>query len=457
MNENTGSSSSQQIKTNVHRRLLETIDLTEARRMPREQLQRECSQRIDTLLNEQGRPLSSPEKQELLREVMDEVFGLGPIETLLRDGTVTDVLVNGFNQVYVERFGRLSLTDVVFRDDAHVLAVIQRIAARIGCRIDESSPMLDARLADGSRVNAVISPLTLDGPAMSIRRFGANPIGISDLLRLHSVVDPIAEFLKACVHARLNILLSGGTGSGKTTLLNVLSKWIPATERVVTIEDAAELQLQRDHVVRLETRPPNTEGKGQVGQRELLRNFGVSSVTSDLELDGSADYKLLDRKVVDVFRQLPERSLFFRGLVEWVGFRSTRITFDVAPRSHGDSKWGPWRLVSYALNSVISFSTRPLKIVSLLCGVSFALSFFAGGKVLFDWTTGQSKEGFPTVILLSIAFGNAVLLSLAFIIWYLAKIYEEVKQRPRYVVAERTGLAVPELQVGQVDSAGQQG
>ncbi len=264
--------SGEDIKTTVHRRLLETIDLAEAKRIPREQLQRECSRRVDALLNEQGRPLSAPEKQHLLRQVMDEVFGLGPLEDLLRDDTVTDILVNGSGQVYVERFGQLEATDAKFRDDAHVVTVIQRIAGRIGRRIDESSPMLDARLADGSRVNAIIPPLALDGPAMSIRRFGVQPIGVQDLLRLESIVDPVVQFLEACVHSKLNVLMSGGTGSGKTTMLNVLSRWIPLGERVVTIEDAAELKLQRDHVVRLETRPANVEGKGQVTQRDLLRN-----------------------------------------------------------------------------------------------------------------------------------------------------------------------------------------
>ena len=240
--------------------------------MPVEQLQAECSRRVDILLNEQRTPLSAPEKAQLLREVLDEIFGLGPIEEFLRDPKVSDVLVNGPKRVYIERFGKLELTDVTFRDDEHLIQVIQRIAARIGRRIDESSPMLDARLADGSRVNAIIPPLALDGPAMSIRRFGTIPIDVDSLLKLGSLTQEMVLFLEACVRARMNILISGGTGSGKTTLLNVLSKWIPERERVVTIEDAAELQLQREHVVRLETRPPNIEGRGEVTQRELLRN-----------------------------------------------------------------------------------------------------------------------------------------------------------------------------------------
>jgi pilus assembly protein CpaF len=203
---------------------------------------------------------------------MDEVFGLGPIEELLRDPLVTDILVNGPNQMYVERMGRLEPVDHQFRDDAHLVQVIQRIAARVGRRIDESSPMLDARLADGSRVNAIIPPLALDGSAMSIRRFGTIPFDVGRLLTVGALTPDMSTFLQACVQARLNIIISGGTGSGKTTLLNSLSRWIPQGERVVTIEDAAELQLQRRHVVRLETRPPNIEGKGEVTQRDLLRN-----------------------------------------------------------------------------------------------------------------------------------------------------------------------------------------
>jgi len=262
----------QELKERVHRRLLETLDLAEARRMPPEQLQKECSRRVDALVNEQRCPLSAPEKQQLVREVMDEIFGLGPIEEFMRDPYVTDILVNGPHQVYIERYGKLSLTDAAFRDDNHLMAVIQRIAARVGRRIDESSPMLDARLPDGSRVNAIIPPLSLQGPSMSVRRFGANPIEVHDLLRLASITDEMVAFLKGCVTCKTNILISGGTGSGKTTLLNVLSRWIPSGERLVTIEDAAELKLQRDHVVRLETRPPNIESRGEVTQRDLLRN-----------------------------------------------------------------------------------------------------------------------------------------------------------------------------------------
>ncbi len=262
----------QQIKANVHKRLLDTMDLSEARKMPVEQLQAECSRRVDALLNEQRCPLSAPEKLQLLREVMDEIFGLGPVEEFLRDPSISDVLVNGPRQIYIERFGQIEETTASFRDDAQLIQVIQRIAASVGRRIDESSPMLDARLADGSRVNAIIPPLSLDGPALSIRRFGTVPISAEKLMELGALTPEIALFLEACVRTKINILISGGTGSGKTTLLNVLSRWIPSAERVVTIEDAAELQLQRKHVVRLETRPSNIEGKGEVTQRELLRN-----------------------------------------------------------------------------------------------------------------------------------------------------------------------------------------
>ena len=260
------------IRSRVHRRLLETLDLNEARRLPVEQLHAECSRRVDALLNEQGTPLSGPEKRQLLRDVMDEIFGLGPLEEFLRDPSISDILVNGAKKIYIERAGRLEATDISFRDDAHLMHVIQRIASKVGRRIDESSPMLDARLIDGSRVNAIIPPLALEGPTVSIRRFGAAPIEIGTLLQLRALTEEMAQFLQACVKSALNTLISGGTGSGKTTLLNVLSKWIPNDERVITIEDAAELKLQREHVVRLETRPPNIEGRGEVTQRDLLRN-----------------------------------------------------------------------------------------------------------------------------------------------------------------------------------------
>ncbi len=259
------------IKVNVHRQLIEALDLNEAQRIPLEQLHEECSRKIDTLLSGQQYPLSGPEKQQLLNDVMDEVFGYGPIGVFLRDPTVSDILVNGPHQIYLERKGLLERTDASFMDDDHLMRVIRRIGTNVGRRIDESSPMLDARLPDGSRVNAIIPPLALDGPSLSIRRFGAS-LDIDTLIELDTLAEEMAFFLRACVKSRMNILISGGTGTGKTTFLNALSAWIPSDERVVTIEDAAELRLQRDHVVRLETRPPNIEGQGTVTQRDLLRN-----------------------------------------------------------------------------------------------------------------------------------------------------------------------------------------
>jgi pilus assembly protein CpaF len=262
----------QLIKGKVHRRLLDLLNLNEARQMPVEQLHMECARRVDVLLSEEKFPLSGPDKQQLLSEVMDEVFGLGPLEEYLRDPYISDILVNGPHQIYIERDGKLELTDGSFRDEEHLIRVIQRIGTSVGRRIDESSPMLDARLADGSRVNAIIRPLSLSGPAVSIRRFGVNPIDIHRLLELNTLTKEMSFFLRACVQCKINVLISGGTGTGKTTLLNALSRWIPPGERVVTIEDAAELQLQREHVVRLETRPPNIEGKGEIRQRDLVRN-----------------------------------------------------------------------------------------------------------------------------------------------------------------------------------------
>jgi pilus assembly protein CpaF len=262
----------QKVKAIVHQRLIDVLDLAEAQRMSPEQLRSECTRRVDRLLTEQGCPLSAPEKQGLIQEIIDEIFGLGPLEELLRDPTVSDILVNGPNKVYVERQGRLERTDISFRDNAHVMRIIQRIAIRVGRRIDDSSPMLDARLTDGSRVNAVIPPLSLIGPCVSIRRFGAIPIEAADLIRFGSLTEDMLVFLKACVQCKVNILISGGTGAGKTTFLNVLSKSIPANERIVTIEDAAELRLPHEHVITLETRPPNVEGRGEVTQRDLLRN-----------------------------------------------------------------------------------------------------------------------------------------------------------------------------------------
>lgn len=260
------------VKANVRQRLLEAMDLNAARAMAPEKLHEECSNRVDALLNEQSCPLSAPEKTQLLREVMDEIFGFGPLEEFLRDPTISDILVNGCESVYVERNGLLQKEEPKFRDNDQLVQIIQRIAAQVGRRVDESVPMLDARLKDGSRVNAIIPPLALDGPALSIRRFGTVEVEVNSLVEKGSLTREMAAFLQACVHCKFNTILSGGTGTGKTTQLNLLSKWIPDGERVVTIEDAAELQLQRDHVVRLETRPPNIEGRGAITQRDLLKN-----------------------------------------------------------------------------------------------------------------------------------------------------------------------------------------
>jgi pilus assembly protein CpaF len=217
-------------------------------------------------------PLSRADRDRLVVEIQHAAFGLGPLEFLMTDPTVSDILVNTHNRVYVERYGKLERTDISFRDDTHLMQIIERIVSRVGRRIDEASPMVDARLQDGSRVNAIIPPLALDGPILSIRRFGVDPLKMPDLIRINALPQMVAEVLAACVKARLNILISGGTGAGKTTMLNCLSDSIPENERIVTIEDSAELQLQQEHVVRLETRPPNIEGKGTITQRDLVRN-----------------------------------------------------------------------------------------------------------------------------------------------------------------------------------------
>lgn len=261
-----------QLKAKLHRKLIQAMNLTEASRVPIDKLHAQCAERIDVLLREEGIPLSGPEKQQVIHEVMDEVFGYGPLDEFLRDPYVSDILVNGPKKVYIERRGRLEATDATFLDNDHLMRVIRRIADHVGRRVDESTPMLDARLPDGSRVNAIVPPLALDGPALSIRRFAANPLDMEKLIEIDTLRPEMAVFVEACVRCKTNILISGGTGTGKTTFLNALSRWIPAGERVVTIEDAAELQLQQPHVVRLETRPSNLEGRGEVTQRDLLRN-----------------------------------------------------------------------------------------------------------------------------------------------------------------------------------------
>ncbi|UCG51306.1 MAG: CpaF family protein [Candidatus Latescibacterota bacterium] len=260
------------LKARIHRRMVERINLANLDSIEPEMLRAQIGHIINALVTEENIPLSEPQRVALEQEVLNETFGLGPIEPLLHDPDVSDILVNTHNQVYIERFGQLELTDVRFDDDAHLMKMIDRIVSRIGRRVDESSPMVDARLQDGSRVNAIIPPLALDGPILSIRRFGVRTLALGDLLELDSISPGMAELLKGAVRARLNMLISGGTGSGKTTLLNALSAFIPAEERIVTIEDAAELQLLQPHIVRLETRPPNIEGKGEITQRELVRN-----------------------------------------------------------------------------------------------------------------------------------------------------------------------------------------
>ena len=264
--------SHQELKLRIHRDLLDRVDLPRLARLDIDAASTELKAVITQLIAEQSVPLAQRERAQLADEVLHEVYGLGPIEPLMRDPEVSDVLVNGPRKVYVERFGRLEVTPVVFRDDAHLLQIIDRIVSRVGRRIDESSPMVDARLPDGSRVNAVIAPLALDGPMLSIRRFGRSPLTVNDLIELGAFTPEGVAVMRAMVELRLNVLISGGTGSGKTTLLNCLSSFIPDHERIITIEDSAELQLQQPHVGRLETRPPNIEGRGEVTQRDLVRN-----------------------------------------------------------------------------------------------------------------------------------------------------------------------------------------
>ena len=260
------------LKAKIHQQLIDRLDMQTLKRMRPEIVRKEVRQLVLELAAGEKGLISSTEQEKLCDEVLDETFGLGPLEALLKDPEVTDILVNRYDQVYVERRGRLFQSEVHFRDERHLRQIIDRIVARVGRRVDETSPMVDARLADGSRVNAIIPPLALDGSAMSIRRFGINPMQLEDLLRAKAFPPVIMDFLAAAVQARCNIIISGGTGSGKTTLLNCLSRYVPAGERVITIEDAAELQLQQPHVVRLETRPPNIEGRGEITQHDLVRN-----------------------------------------------------------------------------------------------------------------------------------------------------------------------------------------
>jgi pilus assembly protein CpaF len=262
----------QDVKSRLHRMLINRMDLTKLATLTPEQVNAEVSRLAESVLTQEAMPLSSSDRDRLVDEVQHELFGLGPLEPLLKDSSISDILVNSHGTIYIEKKGKLELTNVAFKDDEHLMRVIERIVSSVGRRIDESSPMVDARLKDGSRVNAIIPPLSIDGPVLSIRRFGTEPLRMNALVENQALTKDIADMLEMCVNARLNVLISGGTGAGKTTLLNALSAYIPEEQRIVTIEDSAELQLQQPHVVRLETRPPNIEGRGEVTQRDLVRN-----------------------------------------------------------------------------------------------------------------------------------------------------------------------------------------
>jgi len=259
-------------KKEIYQRLLKVVDLSLIDSLPEKQARAQIREICERLMYEEAVPLNLESRKRLLNEIENEILGLGPLEMLLDDPTISDILVNTDRKIYVERNGFLELTDVCFDDEAHLLNIIDRIVSKVGRRIDESSPMVDARLADGSRVNVIIPPLSIDGPIISIRRFGIEMLTMEKLNELGSLSDPIVKILDAVIHAKLNVLISGGTGSGKTTLLNIMSGYIPGGERVITIEDSAELQLQQPHVIRLETRPTNIEGKGAVTQRDLVKN-----------------------------------------------------------------------------------------------------------------------------------------------------------------------------------------
>ena len=262
----------QELKKNIHQTVLDRIDLERLQNHDESQLKLELSLLVERIVDEEKIALNKTERSNLLTDIQHEMLGYGPLEPLLKDPNISDILVNTYKQVYIERNGKLELSDVVFQDNAHLLRIIEKIVSRIGRRVDESSPMVDARLPDGSRVNAIIPPLAVDGPILSIRRFSVNPLSIDDLLKFKSITPPMVHIIQSLAQAKVNILISGGTGSGKTTLLNIISGSIPESERIVTIEDAAELQMRQSHVVRLETRPPNIEGKGEVTQRALVRN-----------------------------------------------------------------------------------------------------------------------------------------------------------------------------------------
>jgi len=262
----------QELKSRVHNRLFEALDLSRLSKVSEDRIRQDVALATQRILEEEKVLLTLDERDRFVREIQDEVFGLGPLEPLLADPTISDILVNGHRQIYVERRGRIERTSARFKDDTHLMRIIEKIVSAVGRRVDETTPMVDARLADGSRVNAIIPPLALDGPMMSIRRFGTDPLGVDDLVAIGALTPEVVQVLSGVVKARLNVLISGGTGAGKTTLLNVVSSFIPDHERIVTIEDSAELLLRQDHVVRLETRPANIEGRGQITQRDLVIN-----------------------------------------------------------------------------------------------------------------------------------------------------------------------------------------
>ncbi|HIQ19745.1 MAG TPA: CpaF family protein [Planctomycetes bacterium] len=262
----------EQLKQRIHAKLVDKLDMTRISELEGDVLRREIRYVVEHLCDTEDTLLNRSERERLIDEVLDETFGLGPLEALLKDPSISDILINGPKNVYVERRGKLEKTNVTFRDNDHLLQIVDRIISKVGRRVDETCPMVDARMPDGSRFNAIIPPLALDGAAVSIRRFGTNPLKLEDLLNFKAFTPEMVMLLEGAIKARLNIIVSGGTGSGKTTLLNTLSSFIPNTERIVTIEDAAELQLQQDHVVRLETRPPNIEGRGAITARDLVRN-----------------------------------------------------------------------------------------------------------------------------------------------------------------------------------------